>query len=455
MKKALLSVVAAGLLSAGGFDNINNTNASKDDLLKQIQQLKKQLQQINEDIDDLNDRVDENELQSSLNRIKWGGELITRVGNFYGKAGGEDYANLNKWDMQLRLSMETRINPKTKFSGRLVMTKAWANVTPMYINYVDAISGKADGSNAVFVERAYIDYKITPNFIATIGRQPSSEGPGLSLKYDTPRKSTYPAILFNGQADGLVLTYKFKKNLRARLAYGKGYQWNDKNYGWVAKNPGIKDANVYAAIVEGNIKNSKLNHNLWILSAVRTTNLPSNPFVDYDASVNTSLGGYTHYGIYFENYHPLNSKFNYFLSYAYANPNPNSHTGYMDINGDGKPEAVQLLKKSGFAYHMGVRYDIKKNLKLGYEFNYGSKYWFSFSSNLTDPINKLATRGKVNDVYLIYNLDLNNLVRVGFTYVDYDYDGSGLYLADVTNGGEPQKVDDYYKLIYLTYDVRF
>ena len=107
---------------------------------------------------------------------------------------------------------------------------------------------------------------------------------------------------------------------------------------------------------------------------------------------------------------------------------------------------VKLLNKSGYAYHIGLRYDIKNNFKIGYEFNHGSRYWFSFSSNVADPLNKLAARGNVNDFYLIYNLDMNQYFRLGYTRADIDYAGSGMYYW---MNGEPNKVDEYYDVYIL------
>jgi len=457
MKKILkLSLITAAVLVSGA-QAYSNSSLTKSQLIEKINKLEKELREFKQDaqeqLDDLNDRVDENELQTALNKIKWNGEFITRVGSFYGRTNGVDYSNVNKWDMQLRLGMESHINEKTKFTGRLVMTKAWANSTPMMQENLDSVQGRAYGTTSLFVERAYVDYKITPKIIATVGRQPSSDGPGLSLKYDTPRKSTYPALLFNGQADGVVLTYKASKTFTTRLAYGKGYQWDDRMYGFNAYNPGIKDTNVYGFFMEGKIKSSALGRNLWVFSLVRTTNLITNPF-DPNPATNKSLGGYNHVGLYFENYHPFGSKIDYFISLAYAKPDSNGNTGMYDFNGDGVAETpVKLLKDEGYAYDIGIRYDVQNNFKIGYELNYGSKYWFSFSANLTDPINKLATRGNVNDFYIIYNMDLFQLIRLGYTYVNYNYSGSGMYFAP--NDGEPSKVNDYYRLFYATYDVRF
>jgi len=417
------------------------------DLKIEIEKLKKDF---SIKLHELEQRVDENEFEASVNRIKWGGEFEVNWGFYSGNIDGVHFSNPNKWDMKLKLNMFTRINSKTKFTGRLMMSKAWGNSNGEYLSQLDALQGRADGTSALFVERAYIDYYFTDNFVMTIGRQPSSDGPGMNLKYDTPRKATYPAILFNGAADGVVFTYKFhnKYKNRFRFAYGKGYEWQSDMYGWTSPNPGIKDTNVYAVFLEGKLPlNSK---NLLILTGVKTTHLVTNPFDDTNATANVDLGDYEHFGIYFEELKVNN--FNYFISFAYSHPKGNNNIGLADMNADGVPDTpVKLLKKDGFAYHIGTRYDFSK-LKIGYEFNHGSKYWFSFSTNLYDSINKLATRGSVHDVYAIYNLDFYQYFRVGYMFANINYNYSGMYFAP---DGEPSRTDSSLKVWYLTYNVRW
>jgi len=432
-------ILSIALIAASAFAGFGTSS--------EVAKLKEQIKDLQSQIDELYERVDENELAASLNKIKWGGELEVNVGNYYGKRNGDKYGNLNKWDLRLKLNMEAKINEKTKFTGRLMMTKAFADSTPVAQAYLDSEEGRVDTDAKLYVERAYVDYKFTPNFIMTIGRQPSSDGPGMSLKYDTPRKSTYPALLFNGSADGIVFTYK-SKIATFRAAYGKGYQYDSINYHYLTDNNGLKDTDVFGFFAERKIVPEKIGDNLVIFSAVKSIHI--SPFNG------ESLGSYDHLGLYFENNKAFKSNFNYFISLAYANPHSNGKTSLLaiDANDDGQPDMaipVQLNKKDGYAYHIGMRYDFKK-IKLGYEFNHGSKYWFAYTANYQDPQNKLAVRGNVHDVYAIYRFDMFQYIRCGFTYADLNYNFEGLPFAP---NGEPQKVNDNYKTVYLNYDVRF
>jgi len=76
--------------------------------------------------------------------------------------------------------MESKINDKTKFTGRLAMYKNWSD--SIRDDMSDSAEGrKPDGDSGIYVERAYVDYSFNKYFVATIGRQPSSDGPGMTL----------------------------------------------------------------------------------------------------------------------------------------------------------------------------------------------------------------------------------------------------------------------------------
>lgn len=269
----------------------------------------------------------------------------------------------------------------------------------------------------------------------------------MNLKNNTPRKSTYPAILFNGNADGIVLSYKLPKKIPhgyARLAYGKGFQWSNKQYGYLANQDDLKDLDVFGAFLEGSLPSEKMGDNLIIFSAVRGVNFVGNP-EDTNTSSNKNLGSFSHFGLYFENNRAFGSRFNYFISLAMSIPKPNGKS-YNTPNGP-----MSLLKEKGYAYHIGARYDFTK-VKVGYEFNHGSRYWFSYTSGPYDLLNKIATRGDANDVYLMYQMDMNQFLRLGFTYLNYNYSGSGWHIAP---NGTPPATNDYVKTLYLTYNVKF
>jgi hypothetical protein len=411
-----------------------------------------------EEIEALHERADENEFHATMNRIKWGGELEVTTNNLKGKTGsytdrgvaGTKYRDNNTWTTKLRLSMESKINNKTKFYGRLSMYKNWSDSVAQ--NIADPAQGrKPTGSSGIFVERAYVDYAISNAFAVTLGRQPSSDGPGMTLIEDTQRKATYPSLLFDGAADGIVgtamLASQSAMNPKLRAAYGKGFQ-SQANYSpYTANQTQLSDLNVYGAFFEMNLPFKSMGDNLLVFSYVHGTDFIGHPL--QQTASNSNLGDMDLAGIYFENNKAFGTNLSYFASVGWSMPDANTNTVVLkDSNGTNMP-AMGLLKKNGSAYHIGARYDFDNGLKLGYEFNHGSKYWYSFTNGSSDLLNKLATRGDVNDMYAIYQIDLNQFIKVGYTMIDYDYSMSGWHI------GTPAKTTDYVNRAYGVYNLRF
>jgi len=459
MKKLIkISIISAIMIGI-------NAQASEAELRGEISSLKAQLEELqkstDESIDELYERADSNEFEATMNRIKWGGGLEVEAQSYKGTQGsipafhkpGKDYNNANKWSTKLKLSMETKINDKTKFTGRLAMYKSWADSTPsMFLSGVNEGKIANSGTSTLFVERAYIDYKITDFLTMTVGRQPSTDGPGMSLRQNTPRQATYPSILFDGNADGVVLTANAGNlegalnNTKFRVAYGKGFQKDDAQYGFMANDNGVDDLNVLGLFAETSIDAPSMGENLIVFSFVNATGFVNSGIND------RNLGDFNLAGLYFENNKAFGTNLSYFASYGYSKGKSNGKTFTMDGQAASATNPpLSLIDDSGSAYHVGMRYDFDSGFKLGYEFNHGDKNWFSFTQGSEDPMNKLATRGSVNDVYAIYQMDINQFIRAGYVDIDYDYINSGYHFGM----GQAVKTDDEAKRAYLLYNVKF
>ena len=452
-KISLSTVIIASLAISANAQTY--TQADMDKVLQRLDKLEAAKASTDKSIDELYDRADDNEFQAAMNRIKWGAEF--EVSDNFLEGQGTDnttqksfkYTDNNQWTTKLRLTMDAKINEKTKFTGRLSMYKNWSDSTPNSLT--DPAQGrKPVGGGGIYVERAYVDYSPIKALTITLGRQPSSDGPGMTLIENTKRKSTYPALLFDGAADGAVVTMKLdsgsamKPTLRA--AYGKGFQKNVNYSPYTAKENQIDDLNVYGAFYEMHLPIPSMGNNLLVLSYVIAKDFIGHP-QHTDAPNNKNLGDMSLAGIYFENNKAFGTSFNYFISTGWNMPDSNGNTvnfGAMTGN-----QNVTLIKENGNAFQVGARYDFDSGIKLGYEYNHGSKYWYSFTNGSADLLNKLATRGSVNDVYAMYQIDIYQFVKVGYTMIDYDYTGSGWHI------GEPQKTDDYVNRGYVTYNLRF
>ncbi len=426
---------------------------------------------VTKDINDIYDTLDEVETKTLKDRINFGAELRTRVDNFtvknhlYFSTGtqGVKESNDNSWTNRFRLNMDAEIRKNLKFTGRLTAYKFFAGSnSPDSAVYGDYNSAHLPSGTNIKLDRAYIDWVPSgmPVPLAfTFGRHPSSEGPPFELKENRKRQSTYPALLFDGEADGIVATiglqrYTGWKNSALRFAYGKGYQDKDSVNAYLDSPSGLNYTDVFATFFETEIPG--VSNSLLVLSALRADNMA----VDFSSSNIPYLGGQAKnvgdldlYGLHVQADKVMNSSFDVFMSLGLNHTHPNGQ--YLTYG----PQKLGLLNNdgtsahTGWALYTGLRYTITSarfnNPKVGFEYNHGSEYWFSFTSGPSELYNKLATRGNAYDLYYIQPFNKNLFGRIGYTYVNYDYSLTAFPVGDF--GKSQEELRNAYMLL----DCRF
>lgn len=472
MKTKFSLILSACLLSSSLF--AKNTDDEITKLQKQLAQIQAELAEIRKEreaqakqneavkaeLADLNDRADETEFQAALSKVKFGLEFSTAVSNTNYKVSGQDYSANNKWMNELHLNMNADINDKTKFYGRLSMAKNWSQMgwsgSPLDL---DAGRNTRSSGPVLYVDRAYLDYYITPEWIATIGRQPGTDGPGSNLRNNALRQSTYPALAINALGDAAVITYKPESlqdhKVAIRAAYGKTYQWDEegKIRDWMSDQKDA-DANLYYAAVEGELPIEGMGDNLIIFNVAHMTDfalpIPGSMLLGDDDEV-VNLGNLTLANIHFENYKAFGTNFNWFASLGYSNGSNNEINPLLSIAlqskgyGNGK-----FNEKDGYAVHVGGRYDFTKALKVGYEFFWGSRYWYTMSRpSINDPLNIRMTRGTAHDFYVIYQLDRYQFLRLSYTNIQNIWGNRGLPFGGAKK--DKARADN----IMLMYNVKF
>lgn len=469
MKTKFSLILSACLLSSSLF--AKNTDDEITKLQKQLAQIQAELAEIRKEreaqakqneavkaeLADLNDRADETEFQAALSKVKFGLEFSTAVSNTNYKVGGQDYSANNKWMNELHLNMNTDINDKTKFYGRLSMAKNWSQMgwsgSPLDL---DAGRNTRSSGPVLYVDRAYLDYYITPEWIATIGRQPGTDGPGSNLRNNALRQSTYPALAINALGDAAVITYKPESlqdhKVAIRAAYGKTYQWDEESgkvRDWMSDQKDA-DANLYYAAVEGELPIEGMGDNLIIFNVAHMTDfalpIPGSTTLLGDDDGVINLGNLTLANIHFENYKAFGTNFNYFVSLGYSN-GANAHT--LSANPTVQSQ-LEINEKDGYAVHVGGRYDFTKALKVGYEFFWGSRYWYTMSRpSINDPLNIRMTRGTAHDFYVIYQLDRYQFLRLSYTNIQNIWGNRGLPFGGAKK--DKARADN----IMLMYNVKF
>ncbi|HEG6342237.1 TPA: DUF3373 family protein [Campylobacter jejuni] len=468
MKTKFSLILSACLLSSSLF--AKNTDDEITKLQKQLAQIQAELAQIRKEreaqakqneavkaeLADLNDRADETEFQAALSKVKFGLEFSTAVSNTNYKVSGQDYSANNKWMNELHLNMNADINNKTKFYGRLSMAKNWSQMGWSGSPYdLDAGRNTRSSGPVLYVDRAYLDYYITPEWIATVGRQPGTDGPGSNLRNNALRQSTYPALAINALGDAAVITYKPESlqdhKVAIRAAYGKTYQWDEegKVRDWMSDQKDA-DANLYYAAVEGELPIEGMGDNLIIFNVAHMTDfalpIPGSTTLLGDDDGVINLGNLTLANIHFENYKAFGTNFNYFVSLGYSS-GANAHTLSAIPTVQSQ---LEFNEKDGYAVHVGGRYDFTKALKVGYEFFWGSRYWYTMSRpSINDPLNIRMTRGTAHDFYVIYQLDRYQFLRLSYTNIQNIWGNRGLPFGGAKK--DKARADN----IMLMYNVKF
>ena len=329
----LFSFVASAALAA------NTSKVDLKELQKQIASLQAQVNElkassannnnakVQKQIDELQDRIDENELNAALSKVKIGLDFTVGGASVHGKMNGVKSNNENKWATEVHLNLNAQINDRTRFTGRLAMAKYWGNIgNNTFIN--DYEGGRnPHGNSVVYLDRAYIDYDIIPDvFVATIGRQPGTDGPGSNLRNSSVRMSTYPAMLVNAMGDALVLTYKPQSlkdyNAAFRAGYVRSYQGSEidtkggRNLLGTQKG---KDSNLYLLMAEGELPLGDFGKNLFILSYVHgdkyslpiDADMPNTTLKILDDTYN--LGNNELFKLHFESSNTFSSTYNWFV----------------------------------------------------------------------------------------------------------------------------------------------
>lgn len=411
--------------------------------LSPIVAAEKSLQQ---QIDELSDRVDYNELQATLNKVKFGLDFNTSMNNFFVNNNGNSSTQANKWLMGLYLNMNADITKYAKFTGRLAMTKAFGDQSwmPMSSSIIPIDAGKGvGGGSAVYVERAYVDLFLGNYWALTVGRLPGTEGPGYNLRNGAARMSTYPALLANALGDGGVITFKPYTDAALRVGFAKVYQplysTENSGAGSIFSENSVSsqaDMNLMFATFETPFLPKSAGKSLAMLSYAYVSNY-SLPKAGISNALNNSNGGsvlvsslpnsdsinlgdiaYTN--LHLESYNLLGSGFNWFASFSWANA-----TRRENFLGSATSLVGSKIfdPASSYALHVGARYDFGSHFKLGYEYFHGSKNWYGFSRvSANDPLNIRNTRGDVHDVYAIFQLDQFQFFRLSYTHLKRNYE---------------------------------
>jgi len=397
---------------------------------------------------------------------------------------GRSIDNDSMMTNRFRFNMRAKATENVEFKARLAMYKVWGMQNnpvdqtfnnglgggPFMLNSLafDGSITRQPNSSALYVDRAFMNW----NNIAglpiwfSVGRRPTTDGPPAQLRLGADQRLATPVGYMDYPFDGATIGYAYMglPGLpdfpgRIRFCYGRGFENGPTENGssfmghdtdfaginWDVYKKGDRFLNVQSF---GAFDIFNVPDNVTFGNPVEFAFYLSDPsFYDpsdprHDLKLNREdLGNIWHNSfVYMDKVENLN----YFLAGGWSRTVPHgvdelgtSLLGSFYDTPDGK---------DGFGVYTGVRYDMPDhNLKLGAEYNYGSKNWISFTPGNDDLYaSKLATRGHVIELYGIWDIPAGEAVskygkafmRLGYQHYIYNYTGSGFWL------GTPVDIDD-------------
>ena len=322
----------------------------------------------------------------------------------------------------------------------------------------DGNSTRTPADNALRVDRAYVNWTNiggAPVWFS-IGRRPTTDGVPAQIRLGADKRMATASAQMEYAFDGATLGYAYDWGSdsmgsgRMRFCYGRGFengvQWDAATYHGSTDIFPLDDTDF--AGISWDIMESE-DRLLYFQSFIAMNMFMRPNFLDDDfhAIMDQQATNYTEGNLYHTSavYQATTGDFTYFLSGGWSKTDPGGHGMFndyatsmvMQADGSMAPNPnwrTNTDSETGFSLYAGLRYDLSNiGLKIGAEYNYGSQYWIAFNPGHDDLyLAKLATRGQVAELYMIYDLPsgeaiskyAKTFVRLGYQHYEYDYTGN-------------------------------
>lgn len=395
-------------------------------------------------------------LQSPMNPT---GPVSPAVFSSYKPKNETIYTNKFNLDLKAKATKDVTVNVK------LGMYKVFGSQDDSALNgnayfadrtgVFDGVLGHVPSSSYLNVDRAYATWSniLEQPVWFSVGRRPATDGAPANLKMNNERPGNggTPALLVNYAFDGMTLGYApdidFLPGFYAKVCYGRGF---DSGYRGTPTNS-LKDTDMLGVAVIP-VDTDPLR--VWF-QWNRGFNIFDFPVMKNTAFGNTApsvnLGSIDWYGIgamsTLKKVGP--GDLNFFVDGGMSVTHPTQNvSGQAMFQGllTGSPLNPEAPSdKTGYAVFAGLRYDLPSRTLIGFEYNYGSKNWITFSPAADDMwTSKVGTRGHVFEPYVIQELNLKPIssyfakafFKLGYQYYDFQYTGSNNWV------GAPVKISD-------------
>ena len=418
-------------------------------------------------------RLDEVETASLLQRITWSGDYRTVLASYQFSGPGPDglqvdTANEEQWLHRLRVDARAQPLENLRFTGRLVMFKRYGtNLATVFPQ--DSAESRIPRDNALRLERAWLDWFITPRLALSVGRISYSNGPPAQLKENlTSSDATWGLQMVDGEFETVDLTFQVNPNFLIRSFYASwAFPRGDDLFSEALfLNEGIDNLRIIGGNIDirlPSLGNYFVQLGAYAVPQFRPFTLPiPNPnamvqpgsppppfnggFLFPSAKPN-SLGSYANISALALLQDIGESGFDIFgaVSLGFLAPNGQGIAYPLGPAGEDVPvlglasaspgeetSNTNMFLYAGFRYKLPL--EAARYPRIGFEYNYGSQFWISFASPTTDLTNKLANRGNAFEGYWIQ--PVNDYLFARFDILHIDSSHSGGFFGPMAPGTE-------------------
>ncbi len=393
------------------------------------------------------------------------------------KTSGFNPDNDTLYTTRLRFNVKAQATDNINFKGRITMYKIWgmetarATAAPFFAQNGfawDPNISRRPNDTVLRVETAYVNWTNIADLPIwfSVGRRPTVDGPPLQLKYNYRKRYGTPVALgVDWTFDGATIGYQYFNPWpgKIRVCYGRGFE-----SGFKYRDHKLDDTDLYG--ISWDVINEPDNHVFSNIQLFKAADVPD--FMEntnnrgLPTNATAELGDIYHLsGVYMNRFRGID----WFFSAGVSRTDSRGH-GYMGaglLNNPGEDE-----NHWGWATYVGARVPLEQlSSKVGFEYNYGSRYWINFTPAADDLyLSKLSTRGHVGEIYWIWDIPETPLskygrafIRAGYQYYWINYTGSGSWLGkpiDVDDLDDPMNAQMFMPLdrlqnFYLTFEVYF
>lgn len=369
------------------------------------------------------------------------------------------YTNKFSLDLKAKATQDVTVNVKLgmyKVFGSQDNDQTANGYFADRVGVFDGVLGHVPSNSYLNVDRAYATWSniMDQPVWFSVGRRPATDGAPTNLKANTARPGNggTPALLVNYAFDGMTLGYapdiEMLPGFYAKVCYGRGFE---SGYRQTPTNS-LKDTDMLGVAVIP-IDTDPLRVWMQWNRGFDIFDFPTMKNTIFgDTGPSASLGSIDWYGLgamsTLKKVGP--GDLNFFVdggvSITHPSNSVSNNAGFQGLmSGEFFAQDFAPKSQTGYAVFAGLRYDLPSRTKIGFEYNYGSKYWITFAPAADDMwTSKVGTRGHVYEPYVIQELDLKPIssvfaktfFKLGYQYYDFQYTGSNNWV------GEPKKISE-------------